>query len=51
MSSTDYINAAAASKIMMFSAYSGPFLEENDDSRRAVKPIVVKDQAYDGQTQ
>src|SRR6185295_10940252 len=36
---------------MMFSAYSGPFLEENDDSRRAVKPIVAKDQAYDGQTQ
>ncbi|CAG8621531.1 169_t:CDS:2 [Paraglomus occultum] len=27
------------------------FLEENDDSRWAVKPIVVKDQAYDGQTQ
>ena len=51
MSSTDYINAAATSKITMFSAYSRPFLEENDDSRRAVKPIVVKDQEYDGQTQ
>src|ERR1043165_2635142 len=36
---------------MMFFITSGPFLEENDDSRRAVKPIVVKDQDYDGQTQ
>src|SRR6185436_3068786 len=36
---------------MMFSTTSGPFLEENDDSRRAEKPIVVKDQEYDGQTQ
>jgi hypothetical protein len=36
---------------MMSSTISGPFLEENDDSRWAVKPIVAKDQAYDGQTQ
>ena len=35
----------------MFFTTCGPFLEENDDSRQAEKPIVVKDQDYDGQTQ
>ena len=38
MSSTNYINAAATSKTKMFSTLSGPFLEENDDNRQAVKP-------------
>src|SRR5260364_424085 len=36
---------------MMFSTYSGPFLKENDVSRRAGKPIYAEDQAYDGQIQ
>src|SRR5260364_378410 len=36
---------------MMFSTYSGPFLKENDVSRRAGKSIYAEDQAYDGQTQ
>jgi hypothetical protein len=40
MSSTNYINAAATSKIKMFSTLSGPSLEENDDNRQAVKPSV-----------
>src|SRR5260363_22315 len=36
---------------MMFSTYSGPFLKENDVSRRAGKPIYAEDQVYDGQIQ
>src|SRR6201988_4881697 len=45
------INATTASKIMMFSINNGPFLEENDVSRRVGKPIYVEDQVNDGQTQ
>src|SRR6185437_13196975 len=36
---------------MMSFTKSVPFLEENDVSRRAGKPIYAKDQANDGQTQ
>src|ERR1700752_5504148 len=36
---------------MMFSINNGPFLEENDVSRRVGKPIYVEDQVNDGQTQ
>src|SRR6185437_17051806 len=36
---------------MMSFTKSVPFLEENDVSRQAGKPIYVKDQANDGQTQ
>ena len=35
----------------MFSINNGPFLEENDVSRRVGKPIYVEDQVNDGQTQ
>ena len=36
---------------MMSSTNSGPFLEENDVSRRVVKPIYVEEPINDGQTQ
>jgi len=36
---------------MMFSTYSGPFLEENVVSGRADKSIYVENQFYDGQNQ
>jgi hypothetical protein len=36
---------------MMFFTKSVPFLKKNDVSRRAGKPIYVKDQNNDGQTQ
>ncbi|CAG8657659.1 20043_t:CDS:2 [Cetraspora pellucida] len=48
---TENIKATVASMIIMFSTISRLFLEENNDSRWAVKPIVVKDQDYVNQTQ